>query len=260
MKLRFNLSANNNPLFLGYYKYLYRPKKGSISEFLNKYSLAADSKFTVVQIGANDGISRDPIHKYIKRDKWQGVLLEPQPYVYEKFLSRIYANNKGIHTVCAALGEKDGKRTLYEIGFSKMRWATGLASFSLENVEKAYTSGLVQDRCKRHGLKIPDAPEERISTEEVDVICAKTLLTQFNIKKIDLLQIDAEGYDHEIIRIFKIKKTQPKAIIFENFHLSKEDEIACNELLEKNDYAWKKYGSNTLAMKRPLGNFDVFLY
>ena len=83
--IRFKLSSENNPLFIGYYKYLYRPKKGSLEEFLNEYSKSKIDGLTVIQIGANDGITHDPIHKFIKRDKWNGVLLEPQPYVYEHY-------------------------------------------------------------------------------------------------------------------------------------------------------------------------------
>ena len=39
---RFNLCANENPLYLFFYKYLYRPPKNSLSEFLDKYSFADD--------------------------------------------------------------------------------------------------------------------------------------------------------------------------------------------------------------------------
>jgi hypothetical protein len=68
------------------------------------------------------------------------VLSEPQPYVYEYYLKKIYQKNKGIQTLCTAIDEKDGKHPLYKIGFSDMRWATDLASFRKENVEKAFST------------------------------------------------------------------------------------------------------------------------
>ena len=88
--LRFRLSTNNSPLFIGFYKYFYRPSKGSLNDFLNQYSLSKQDSFTVIQAGANDGITHDPIHKFIKRDHWKGVLLEPQAYVFNKSLTKIY--------------------------------------------------------------------------------------------------------------------------------------------------------------------------
>ena len=111
-RLRFNLSANNNALFLAYYTYIYKPEKNSLNEFLDEYSRSMVGKLTVIQIGANDGITHDPIHKFIKRDAWKGVLLEPQSYVYENLLKKIYAKNPGIHPLCAAIGPEDGTQKL----------------------------------------------------------------------------------------------------------------------------------------------------
>lgn len=255
--LRFRLSSKNHPLFIGFYKYVYKPKHGSLEEILHEYSLSKVGAFSVIQIGANDGITHDPIHKFIKRDNWNGVLLEPQPYVYEHRLKKIYERNIGITTLCAAIGPKDGKQTLYKIGFSNMRWATGLASFQKESLEKAFSSGLVQAKCLKYNIEMPPS-SARITSEEVLTISAETLLKTYNMSTIDLLQIDAEGYDYEVIRMFDIQKTQPRAIIFENAHLSESDMHACMEELRHNSYKVRHFGSNTLAMLEPLEGFSKF--
>ena len=257
-ELRFNLSASNNPLFIGFYRHFYQPKKGSLSEFLSEYSLSKRGDFTVIQIGANDGITHDPIHKFIKRDNWNGVLLEPQPDVFDEFLTKIYAKNPGIHPLCAAIGEKDGTLPLYKIGFSNMRWATGLASFSKEKIQKAFEDGIVASNCKRFGIEIPADRSKWIADQEVEVVSPARLISTYQIKKIDLLQIDAEGYDLEVIRIFDIGKTQPQAIVFENVGLNLEDYQSCLALLEKQGYKTRKFGPNTLAFKTPLGKFESF--
>jgi FkbM family methyltransferase len=256
--IRFNLSASNNPLFIGFYRNFYNPKKGSLSDFLSQYSKSKPGNFTVVQIGANDGITHDPIHKFIKRDDWKGVLLEPQPDVFNEFLTKIYAKNKGIHPLCAAIGEKDGTQPIYKIGFSSMRWATGLASFSKEKIEKAFEDGIVSSNCKRFGIEIPTDQSQWISHEDVQVIAPATLIQTYNLQHIDLLQIDAEGYDLEVIRIFDIPKTRPQAIIFENVGLNAADYAACLQLLEEQNYQLKKFGPNTLALQKPLGEFASF--
>ncbi len=255
--IRFKFSAGNNWLFIAYYKYIYKPKKDSLDSFLNEYSLSKRNTLTVIQIGANDGITNDPIHKFIKRDNWRGVLLEPQSFVYENYLKKIYQKNKGIHTLCAAIGEKDDKQYLYKIGFCNMRWATGLASFFRENVEKAFSTGFVQKKCSKYNIEVPPA-SERIQSEEVMEISPQTLLNRYQISAIDLLQIDVEGFDFEVIKIFDIQKLQPKAIIFEHIHLSEQDMELCIEHLEKCNYAVRKFDANTLAMLYPLGDFSKY--
>ncbi|AFL84128.1 methyltransferase, FkbM family [Belliella baltica DSM 15883] len=257
--LRFNLSASNNPLFLGFYKYFYNPKEGSLSGFLNSYSLSKKQEgFTVIQIGANDGITHDPIHKFIKRDNWKGVLLEPQSFVFNQFLKKIYSKNKGIVTLCAAIGEEDGSLPIYKIAFSDMRWATGLTSFSKEKIEDAFQNGIVEINCSKFGIEIPQDKSKWISEEEVDVISPKTLLEKYNLSKIDLLQIDAEGYDLEVIRIFDIPNTQPEAIIFENVGLAESDYQNYLSHLQEMGYNTRKFGPNTLALKKSYSQFQKY--
>lgn len=256
--LRISLSANENPFFMGYYRYLYKPKKGSLSEFLSEYSNSKKGNFTVVQVGANDGITNDPIHKFIKRDRWKGVLLEPQPVVFNQYLKRIYQKNKGLHPICAALGREDGKQKLYKIGFSEMRWATGLASFSKDKIKELFENGIVDKNCKKFGITIPQESEKRISFEWVDVICPDTLIKRYQIHQIDLLQIDAEGFDLEIIKIFDIPKNKPKVIIFENVNHGQEDLNDCYEMLKNQGYSLKQFGRDTLAMHHPKNEFRKF--
>lgn len=247
--LRFNLSATDNLLFISFYKNFYQPKKGSLSEFLSAYSKSKKGDFYVIQIGANDGITHDPIHKFIKRDRWKGVLLEPQPDVFKNELSKIYQKNEGLYPLCAAIGEEDGSQKLYKIGFSEMRWATGLASFSLEKIEDHFKNGVVQLNCDKYGLEIPKDPKEQIQAVDVDVISPKTLIEKYKISQIDLLQIDAEGYDLQVILIFDIPNTKPEAIIFENENLDPKDLESCYELLRSNGYLLKEFGRDTLALK-----------
>lgn len=255
--LRFNLSASNNPIFLGFYKHFYNPKEGSLSGFLNAYSLSK-KEFTVIQIGANDGITHDPIHKFIKRDNWNGVLLEPQSDVFHQYLKRIYAKNRGIITLCAAIGEEDGSLPIYKIAFSDMRWATGLTSFSKEKIEDAFQNGIVQINCSKFGIEIPQDKSKWISEENVEVISPKTLLKKFGIGKIDLLQIDAEGYDLEVIRIFDIENTKPEAIIFENVGLEENDYQTYLKKLKDAGYNTRKFGPNTLALKKENTQFQKY--
>ena len=150
----FNLSASNSIFFTLYYNFIFKPEKGSLEDFTNRFSKSL-GKVTVVQIGANDGINNDPIHKFIKRDHWQGVLLEPQKYVFEKYLEPLYRKTKGITVLNAALDNKDGFKSIYKISFSDSRWATGLASFDRKILEEVVNSGYFKEHAKKeHAMNV----------------------------------------------------------------------------------------------------------
>jgi len=251
---RFNLSSKNHWLFKAYYNYLYKPKKDSLAAFLDYYSKSKNGNICVVQIGANDGISHDPIHKFIKRDRWKGVLLEPQPYVFKKYLAPLYAKDKFITTINAALGSKDESEILYKIGFSNMRWATGLATFYKQELEKNFENGSILNLCRKYGITIPTNPEEWIKTEEVKIISTESLLQSNQINHIDLLQIDTEGYDYEIIKLFNIPKHAPEVIIYEWVHLSQADQIECENYLNDIGYKTHKIGADVVCKYLNLTN------
>ncbi len=252
-RLIFRLSASNHFLYLSFYKFLYVPPRNSISAFLDLYSRNTED-FQVIQIGANDGITHDPIHKFIKRDSWSGVLLEPQKRVYHEFLEPIYSLDKGITTLNAALGTKNGVGKIFKIGFSNARWASGLTSFNRKVLEKAFTSGHVARQLEKENRELPNDPSTHIVEEKITIICPNTLLKTYDIENIDLLQIDTEGFDYEIIKIFDIGQTQPAAIIYENIHLTDEDQSACTRHLKGHQYLVKNFGGNTLAVHK---NTDI---
>ena len=251
------MSANNNFLFMRYYK-RYKPDEGSMEELLSQYSNDIGESFTVVQIGANDGITHDPIHKFIKRDNWNGVLLEPQKYVFDRYLARIYKKHDNVTVLNAAMGYEDGEAPIFKIGFSNERWATGLTTFDRATLEKAFESGHVARKCAKDGTRIPEDDSNHIVEETVKIISAKSLIQQYDISKIDLLMIDTEGFDFEVIKMFNVGKNNPGMIIFEHSHLSEEDYSACANLLSQNGYEHKRDGANTVAIKTELNNYHNY--
>lgn len=257
-QFRFWLSARNNPLFLGLYAHVLKPRPGTLAHLFAAYSRRQGQPFTLVQIGANDGFNNDPVHKRIKIDGWQGVLLEPQQEVFERYLQRLYRRNPGIALVRAALGPADGSQRLYKVSFSEARWATGLATFDRARIEAAVVSDYVLAEAAREGVSVPPDPADRIRTEEVPVISPATLLARHGIGQIDLLQIDTEGYDFEVIKLFDVARTQPGMIAYESCHLSPADAQACLDLLHAQGYQTRAFGSNTCAMRPPFTGVEAY--
>jgi FkbM family methyltransferase len=246
----FSLSANNSLIFTFFYNNFYKPEKGSLDDFTSRFSKIT-GKVTVVQIGANDGINNDPIHKFIKRDHWQGVLLEPQKYVFEEFLKPLYSKTKGILVLNAALDATDGFKPIYKVAVSNSRWATGLTSFNRKILEEAVRSGYIERQARKEGSPLPSNTDEYIAEESVECISTETLLNRAAIKETDWLQIDTEGFDFEIIKIFNIAVTKPTVIVYENLHLSAATREECIKHLRNNGYDSCDYGANTLAMRNP---------
>lgn len=254
---RIRLSANNSVFIYIFYQYLYRPKPNSLSDFLNCYSKSSSHPITVVQIGANDGITHDPIHKFIKRDKWKGVLLEPQKNVFNT-LAYLYQKNKGIITLNAALDTRDGTGKIYKIAFSEARWASGLTSFNKATLESAFNSGYVAEKARADGLEIPNDSSACIAEETIELISPSTLVAKYNLGDIDILQIDTEGYDFEIIKMFLATQPAPRLIVFESKHLSAEDTKDCLAYLTTKNYRMRKFGGNTIALQKFDTRFDRF--
>ncbi|MFD2201472.1 FkbM family methyltransferase [Shivajiella indica] len=247
-RLRFNLCASENPFYLAFYKYLYKPPKGSLSEFLDNYS-RENSPITFLQIGANDGFIYDPLQKFIKRDNWNGVMLEPQPDVFREFLVKIHAKRPEIMPVNAALSLEDGKTVLYTIAFSKERWATGLSSFNKKVLLDKFRDGTIAKKAAKEGIAIPENQEDWIKGVEIEAISPKTLLKKFNGKKIDLLAIDTEGFDFEILKMLDLKSINPSIIIYEEEHFDEETKKACRKYLESHGYSYHAVGRDVYAKK-----------
>lgn len=256
-KAVFNLSANYSPLVSMFYRATYKPKPGTIAEILDEFS-KLNSPVTFIQVGANDGFYHDPLHKFIRMYAWKGVLLEPQPAVFRHYLSKLHRKTPGVHAINAALSDRDGEQTMYKIAFSDLRWATGLTSFKKEALEKAIDSGHVGRLAARYGEKLPATRSEYIGEEKIQSITAETLIAKFDLKKIDWVQIDAEGFDYEIIKLLKIDQTKPRVIVYEKSHLSEEDQQACLRLLRANNYEVTNIDENTVSMQKPLGEFERF--
>lgn len=253
----FNLSANNNAVFIGFYKYLYKPKPNSISSFLDKYSRSKDEVFTL-QIGANDGFNHDPIHKFIKRDKWSGVLVEPQKYVHDTFLKKLHHKSDKIQTINAALGEQDGIMPIYKISFTNERWATGLTSFIKQALVEKVDDGSIDILANKKGIETPKSKSDYIAEEQIEVIGASTLKNKFKINKVDVLMIDTEGFDYEVIKMLSKVEIKTEVIIFEHSHFSDEDLNSCKDFLNTNDYLFKMINANTIVVKSNTLAEEVF--
>lgn len=150
-----------------------------------------------IQIGANNGVAFDPLNELIKRNgEWSGVLFEPGVDAFEE-LKITYNGKDKLILVNAAVLDVDGKATLY-CGST--------------------TPHFTMDRTMAN--RVFDITPKEV---EVDVLSPKSIVNNYNIQKIDLLQVDTEGRDFTIVKAFLENGIYPEIIRFEFIHMYYEN-------------------------------------
>jgi len=190
------------------------------------------SELTFIQVGAFDGITKDPLRKYINKCGWRGVVIEPQARAASQ-LRELYGDNDRVVILQAALDGKSGRRTLYTVDAPRApAWAGGLASFQRETIIK-------------HSDLIPEL-ETMILEDAVDCVTFDEVLEVVKCKQIDLLQIDTEGADGHILSLFPLDRVQPAIIHWEVKHLSTSEREACLDRLAAFAYRFAPSGDEDM--------------
>jgi len=236
---------SSNLLFNIYYNYIYQPNN-EFEKFLDDLSRKYKNNLFFVQIGANDGMINDPFYKFIRRDKWHGLLIEPQRKVFEE-LKNNYSKYKRLIFENVAITDKDEVKKLYKISFSDSRRATGISSFLLNDLQKIIDTGYAEIIAKEENIILPTNKEKWITTEDVQCLNLKSLLVKYKITKVDLLAIDTEGYDYEIIKTIPFNTLKPQVIIYEHTHFNESVKIECSNFLSNLGYKLKATTSDTIA-------------
>ena|GEM_PF-995929 len=179
--------------------------------------------FFFIQVGAYDGVTDDPICGYIRRYGWRGILLEPQRDAF-LLLQKNYSDQPQLRLLNAALAAQEGVQDFYtvkDVG-ELPAWSGQIASFKLENVLK-------------HKFAIPNI-DNQVKVERARCFTFNTLLDQAGERKVDLLQVDAEGLDFEIIKTIDFTRFKPRILHYEHKHLSDRDRDECIFHLVSNGY------------------------
>jgi FkbM family methyltransferase len=187
--------------------------------------IAADD-FFFVQIGAFDGREGDQLYQLIRENHWRGILVEPQPHAFE-LLKQNYTGENKLRFFNVAIGPRDGSLTLY----TRKTGSVPIASVSKRLLVKPGHS-----RSEVIAIEVPCWTFDRLLQEAGEP------------KRIDLLQIDTEGFDFEIIRSIRFDRIKPSIIRFEHALLSERDRNECLKLLSKQGYRFLLEDRDTMAM------------
>lgn len=185
--------------------------KNKLEHDLNSYINEDNQDFFVVQIGANDGKMADPIHNKVKQYNWDGVFVEPVTYLFERLKNNYKEVTSNLmfenSVITNFTGEVDFNQfpQEFENNSEFPYWATGMGSL-LKHFKSPANTNLKSKNFK-------------IVTKKTPCLTFTDLLNKHNVKKIDLLQIDVEGYDGELLMGVDFSEIKPKYIRYEDKHI-----------------------------------------
>lgn len=199
---------------------------GDLLEFVVANHGRAHEDFFFVQIGAFDGRVADPLFHLVQKHNWRGVLVEPQPDMFDK-LQENYAGQEGLQFFPVAIGARSE-----EIEFYTRR-----------------TGGVqVASACK-HLLVKPGHPSSDVKAIKIPCWTFQNLMHEAgDPPHIDLLQIDAEGWDFEIIRSIDFERYRPSILRYEHMVLTESERDECLELLASHGYRFILEDVDTTAI------------
>lgn len=170
-----------------------------------------------IEIGANDGISNDPIYEVVKNNNLPGILVEPNPDIIVS-LESTYKNHKNIVIENCAITPNSERTKIY---FSTA--STQHNTLSLKYAETNFSNS--------------------IRPLVVDGLSFVDLLQKHNVAKVDLLVIDVEGYDFILLQTFPFNQIKPKIIRAEFLHTGFEN-ISMESMIEYlESYGYKVFMS-----------------
>jgi len=197
-------------------------------KLVNKLALK-EKKIFLLQIGAFDGITSDPLHNHIKKKNISGVLIEPIDYYYKKLVNNYkkikYSGNLIFENI--AITEEYGYKYINWVNPIKLKnkklpkWYSGHSSFMDKHTPDlgGWGHSNVSEKLKVKTMKLDD------------------LIKKNKIEKIDIYQSDTEGYDVKILKQLDLNKFTPYIINIESNKLTNEEILYCKNIFDKNNYS-----------------------
>lgn len=195
-------------------------------------------KWTIMQVGANDGITDDPVNGFAMRYKEETALtlIEPQNDISEKLRST-YSDHPQVNIANIAIGP-GSRLSLFRIRPELSQYYRGIMASGVTSSNRAYVE---QKALKLLPEKVRnrEAMEGRPLVSQIDVPCMN-LVEAWQLHGhgglVDWLQIDVEGFDDKVIMDGGIQEIKPLIINYEVSHLGSERHAELSAFLDAAGY------------------------
>jgi FkbM family methyltransferase len=169
-----------------------------------------------VQIGANAGVNKgsvegDPIWNYATRHHWRGIAVEPNPNSFEE-LKANYAPHASVMPLQLAISDEDGTVDFF----------MGDGPASANEANTIMNRGHWKNSVKVPSMSLPSLWQSEVAPQ---------------LPNVDILVIDVEGAEPKLLR-GPIVDPKPRFILFEYYHLSRDDLNAIRDNLRAQGYKY----------------------
>lgn len=187
----------------------------------------------VIQIGAMDGINFDDTRGFLDMYKWDSILVEPIPFIFEELKNNFKDRSNYIFEQCA-ITDTDGEvemLTVHPETIIKEGLHPGYKGMSaIYPLKNGFGSDYQRDIDVKNqfGINI-----------KVPSLTLNSLFRKHNIDNFDILICDAEGYDWNIFRQLDLVTYRPKFIRLEYINLTEEEKKLTVQKLVDNGYHYE---------------------
>jgi FkbM family methyltransferase len=196
----------------------------------------------VLQIGANDGVTADPIYHQIIKYGLPAVLVEPQPAAFAA-LQQNYASQPDVRFEQALVAEGGGEREFYIVDSVGTKF--GAWCYQIASLDRSLVVSLL--RAHRVEMGVPENVESFVKAVKIPAKTVCEVLDAHQVTSVDILIIDTMGFDFEILKLFPFQRTTPSIVSFEETMLSHDDRLAAYALLQGLGYGLCKVGVDTIG-------------
>jgi FkbM family methyltransferase len=229
---------------------------GKNIKYFYDYYFSIEKRKLIIQVGANDGVSSDPLCDYFKvNNNFHAILIEPHPFYVNK-LKKMYKERSNIQIEQVACGDIKNIKDLYFIqpeiademngDGPNNNWAHGQGSFDKNIIIHHINQN--KFRGKDYVKNIPNYINAIQSIETKIIRLMDLNLDDLNFDNF-LLVIDVQGFEIEVLKGIDWRRP-PRFIVFEddlnngklihNYLISKEYKFVLGNLdklyCKKEDY------------------------
>lgn len=195
--------------------------------------------YSFIQVGSSDGKTNDPIYKFATLQNWKGVAIEPVQSPFER-LKKNYRNFTNVTPKQFVVGPKGVVQFYFVKNEAKEElkglppWWDQLGSCDISHIE-GHLDGMFS---------------KYIGQIELEAVPLNNIVEEHLNGKIDLLHVDAEGFDDVVIETLDLSRFTPKVIIFEHVHLSADRLESLCKKLSLFRYSLQKFSYDMLCIRR----------
>jgi len=195
------------------------------------------TRLSFIEVGANDGLFGDPLREYIVNYPWTGVLIEPQPNVFERLKENYAGYFDRLSFENVAISPSRTPLVLYRLAAGSSRDG---------RVVSAVASSNAMTTAKQLGIKPARLEKISVATARLDEIIEKHRLS-----RLDVLQLDTEGFEWPVLQTLDLAKNRPALIRFEHGHMSPQAISEITKHLNTHGYAlyFGGYESDSVALR-----------